>query len=80
MENLDSLNVVHQGSEASSEYQERLKKAAQDEAEKLNEADQDNGAPGAALQWRDGKNKQMNEFIAKLERGGVQRSKFEVLF
>lgn len=79
MENLDSLNMVHQGSEASSEYQERLKQAAQDEAEKLNEADQDNGAP-AALQWRDGKNKQMNDFIAKLEQGGVQRSKFEVPF
>lgn len=77
MGNLDSLKMVHQGSEASAEYLERLRQANQHEAEKLHELDQENGAP-VSLQWRDGKNKQMNDFIARLEQSSIQRTKFGV--
>lgn len=77
MENLDSLNAVHQGSEVSFEYSKRLTQAAQHEAQKPVEQDQNDGAP-AALQWLESKNKQMNEFLKQLERDGMQRNKFEV--
>jgi hypothetical protein len=71
----DSLTMAQQGSEASSEYGERRTRAEQHEAQKLIEEDKDNGA-SEALQWRDVKNSQMNEFIEQLEKGGLQRNKF----
>lgn len=77
MENLYQLNAVQQGSEASSEYTERFAQAVQHEAENLVEPEHD-GAP-VALKWLDSKNKQMNEFLNKLEQEGMQRSKFKVL-
>jgi len=75
MENLDSLNAVHQGSEVGFEYPKRLTQAAQHEAQKP--VEQDHGAP-AGLQWLEGKNKQMNEFLNQLEQAGIQRNKFKV--
>lgn len=77
MENLNPLKALHQGSEANFEYTARLAKAAQHEADKPEEQDQD-GAP-VSLEWLKGKNKQMNEFLKKLEQDGIQRSKFEVV-
>lgn len=74
MQNLDS-NVVQQGSEASFEYTERLTQAVQHEAQKPVEPDQADGA-SKDLQWLDGKKKQMDEFLKKLEQEGIQRNKF----
>lgn len=62
MENLDPLSTAHQGSEAAFQHTQ--------------ERDQD-GAP-EALEWLEGKNKQMADFLNKLEQEGIQRNKFKV--